>query len=389
VRTSRWRVSIKKPRTKDGANWLIRIRPPVGSGAKEQVRSSGTTDRNAAEEQARNLQAKLNSELEVFDTAHTQKDATFEDVFRAHVAYREVDGETAPNTRDKYRSLIKTFSALPLWKILASDVDRVAVMRARDLLVARKLEASTINVYLSFAKKAWGWGYERGLVKHAWPTIKPLKSKPTKKRPLTDGEVALVLSALKTYKGGYWYPFFSLQADTGSRIGGVLKLRGRDVDYMLGTVTYRNKGKVYSVPVPAETMALLPRVSGDQLVFPGQRFGKLMVPAVPCAAFKEALALTKILDQDLLTPHSFRRRAVATNLRSNVSLPLSMKFLGHSTAKVHLEYQRNAVGDDLREVSRNLFERRHPSQDPPQRGRESSPQLIAPSTQQPVASSWA
>jgi len=375
VKASRWHVSVKKPRAKDGANWLIRIRPPSGSGAKEQVRSSGTTDRGKAEEQARDIQARLNAELDGFDAAHTTKILTFEDMFRAHVAYREVDRETSPVTLAKYRSLARTLADNPIWKTLVSDVDRVAIVRARDRLGARGVDNQTVNIHISMMRKAWSWALERGLVSHDFPGLKRLRTEPTKKRPFTDTEVTMVLEQLKTYRGGQWYPIFCLQADTGSRLGAILKLRGRDVDYQSCLVTYSLKRKVYSVPVPPDTMALLPRVKGDQLLFPGKLSGKVVDTTYAAAVFREVLALTGIEDRELLGSHSFRRRAVATNLRSNVPMPLSMKFLGHSTAKIHLDYQRNAVGDDLRAVSRTLFERRHPSQDPSTAGRGTAAQV--------------
>ena len=378
MKVTRWKVSLKKPRAKDGANWLIRVRPPARSGAKEQVRSSGTTDRAAAEDQARELQAKLNADLEGFDAAHANRDLTFEEVFRAHQAFREVDAETAPLTRDKYRSLARTLADNVIWKMSASRVDRVAVVRARDQLVAKKLDATTVNLHVSRMKRAWNWAHERGLVPHAFPSLKRLKTKPTEMRPFTDEEVALVLEKLRTHRDGWWYPIFCLQADTGSRIGGVLKLRGRDVDYEGCKVTYRNKTKPYSVPVPPETVARLPRVTGDQFLFPGKRSGKVMSSTYAGQVFREVMEASGIEDQELLASHSFRRRAVATTLRSNVPMPVSMKFTGHASMKVHMDYQRNAVGDDLREVSRVLLERRkNPSHDPSRDGWGAPPQPLA------------
>jgi integrase len=352
VKRTTWKVYPVAPGARD-VSWRMKAVPPPGSRGLRVVyqQAKGTTLEDVtAEGEA--------WERVVNATLILERDPTVGAVLLRHAAHRETDGKTRPRTVLAYREAAQALAPL-LGDVRGSSLTRAHVLRAQDALASR-LGAGSVNLHLSCAAHAWTWAHARELVAMAWPRVDRLPVKPTKKRPFTDREVARVLEWLRTDLRGRWFPFFALIADTGARVGELVALLGADLDHEACTVRIlpendkTDAGR--TVAVPPETMALLPRVGPEERVFVPVRHAyrtRRVATMIPLRALRRALrglgfqpAEAKRLDV-----HSFRRSFVATTVRLGVPLPVSMKATGHRSVKVHLDYQRAAVGDDMHDVA--------------------------------------
>lgn len=93
------------------------------------------------------------------------------------------------------------------------------------------------------------------------------------------------------------------------------------------------------------------------LIFPGDKPGRPVRPETLRDALNKALKALGVRDPDKLDLHSFRRAAVAT-LKRHIKDTLGMQITGHQDPVVYHNYQRNALGDDLRGAAQVLFEAR-------------------------------
>lgn len=102
------------------------------------------------------------------------------------------------------------------------------------------------------------------------------------------------------------------------------------------------------VPVPAETLALLPVVDPNALLFPNAK--NRLRPARPETirdVLYRALAAIGVQDPENLDTHSLRRAWVDCALnRSGIPETVAMRITGHKDAKVFRNYQRNAINVD-------------------------------------------
>jgi len=365
-----WRVRVVAPRKGRGEACLyLRARRRADGRREERRLSSNTSDRGEAEELARAWEQDLNG------TAPREVE-TLLDVMDARLRDLEADPSKSPHSVVGLRSARKRM-AEALGELAVARVDRTALLRARDAMVAKGHRPRTINTTFGLAASAWRWCEERGLVARAWPKLRPLKKGPDRKRPYTDSEVEAVLEWLRSYRGGKWFPLVSLAADTGRRISEVCQVQGRDVDYAARTLRIRLKGgEEVAVPISERTFAVLPRVGADEWLFrrrlrtggygPASRHSVL-------GAVRKAVAGVGIPDGERVDVHSFRRYACGALIRSGVPLPVAMRITGHRTAAMFLHYQRQWVGDDLREAVEAVQARRGGSEP----ARDSLPQPSA------------
>lgn len=396
--TERYRVSVKRPREKDGSYWLLRVRPPASSGEKEKVRRSDvpvTSDRALVDAKARELEDELNAGYAAaFPETAAPRVTTFGIVYKLHLAWRENDTDSSPGTRTYYRTNVIRLSKTRLWETDVQKLDRATILNTRDDLVRLEYDPNTINTTLRSVGYVWEWARERNLVNgKSWADLRPkkaLKLSPKKKRPYTDAEVALVLEDLRTFRGTnfrseVWYPFFCVLADTAARAGAVCKLTGADLDREGNRVFLRTKGKQEWVAIPAETMQLVPETEHDSYVFTCTRSrgeNKRLYTQVTYNVLKKALARVGIKDPKKLDQHSFRRRWIATAHRAGIPTDLSMKQAMHTSLAVHMAYQEGAIGDDHHAVVEAVRARRiakaEPSNPPRSPARSVSGEAVAP-----------
>mgnify|MGYP001421560804 CR=1 FL=1 len=354
----RWKVSVVPPRkSARERHWQLRAWKRLPGGAVEEHReSSNTDDRARAEELARQHELDLNR------GGAPGTDWTVLEVSEARAQALEAEGR--PQAARKLRKAaerVGLFATTP-----DRELDARAVLRARDALIADGLATRSAKVVLRLLMAAWRWAEERGHVRTPWPKVSKLRCPATRKRPYTDGEVAALLTWVESYKGGKWAPLFHLLADTGRRVGELVRLRGRDVRREAGVIELgRTKtGEVARVPVPAETMALLPQVEGEAFLWPAQaRVNRGAGPGHTSngavrAVLRRGLEAIKVPDPERLDTHSLRRAFVATAERAGVATDVGRRVTGHATRAMWDHYQAQAVGDDLHQVVEVVREQR-------------------------------
>lgn len=347
----RWTVTVSPPRRRvREKNWQLvaRCRLPDGT-VLEHRDTSKTEDRARAEELARIHEDDLN-------TGHVPgTDWTVLALCEARALALEAEGREAAAAR--LRKAVQRVGAFGA--VADRQLDRAGLLRARDALLAAGLEPSTAKTTFGLIAAAWRWGLEREHVRTPWPAVKALRARSSsRKRPFTDAEVAKLLAWVEAYRGGRWAPLFHLLADTGRRIGELVRLRGRDVRREAGVLELgRTKtGAVARVPVPAATMARLPQVEPDAFLWParprknrGKAPGHTSKGAVR-HVLREGLAAIGVEDPERLDTHSLRRAFVATAERAGIPCDVGRRVTGHASRQMWDKYQELAIGDDTRAV---------------------------------------
>lgn len=356
---SGWKVYVcDPPRSgKNGRNYVLSAQE---HGREWKRRSARTPIRAEAERRAAEWLAEIERTI-----APLERDPTVAQVLERHLAALEHAPDVEASTRTTYRTALRRLDRV-LGTVRASELDRARVLEGVHALRAgagpsgRPLRGSSIKLTLRRARDAWAWAQERGLVSSPWPRLKrrDVRAARTERRPYTDAEVVAVLAWIDEHRPA-WRGFFALLAATGMRSSEACSLRGADVRRAEGVVCFRDaKSKTpVAAPVPADVLALLPKVAPDAPVFAGPRGGR----AVPHAANEVKLAAVRALgiaDAHLLDVHSFKRSWVDGLWRARVDLGTSMRAARHSTLSSHVPYQANAVGHDVRAAQELVLERR-------------------------------
>lgn len=357
---SEWRVYVCAPPKsgKNGRNFLLSAQE---NGREWKRRSARTADKSEAEQAAREWLAEI-----LRTVAPLEADPTVGQVLERHMLMTAEDPDIEDSTRVTYRTAMRRLVPV-LGDTRASQLDRPRVLAAlQDLRAGRgtpsgkPLKGTTLRLTLRRARDAWAWAQERGWVTRPWPKLKQrdMKWGRTKKRPYTDSEVTAVLSWVAAERPA-WLGFFALMAATGMRSSEVCGLRGRDVLRAELEVRFSDAKSKESTgaPVPADVMALLPDVAQGEPVFSGPKGGR----ATPHAANEVKLAAVRALglpDADQLDVHSFKRSWVDGLHRASVDLATAMRAARHKTAGVHIDYQRNARGHDVRAAQERVLEQR-------------------------------
>lgn len=352
-----WRVSVLPPRTKAREkHWQLRARCRLPGGRVLERRTSSETENRArAEELGRALEADLNRGREP-GSAWTVLEAA-----EARAVALEAEGrERAAYRLRQAARRVGAFGATT-----DRELDRAGLLRARDALLADGLGAGAVRTTFKLIAAAWRWAHERGNVTTAWPAVKGLRVPPTAKRPASDAEVSAFLAWSETYQGGRWAGLFHALADTGRRVGELLRLRGRDVRHEAGVLELgRTKsGAVHRVPVPAPTMALLPDAAPDAYLWPARPRrdapgARPTSDGAVLAIFRKGLLAIGVVDASRLDVHSLRRAFVATAERAGVPCDVGRRVTGHASRAMWDTYQAQAVGDDLRGVVEAVRARR-------------------------------
>lgn len=342
-----WRVYVVKPRPngKEGRNFTVKAEPPAtlrAAGVIPIRKSTETPDRAEAERFAERMARDLNSGVLRGD------DPTVIEVLEKHTDWRAAI-ESPADTVTAYRQALRRLRPL-FGETRGDELSRASVLRVQDELRAT-LGPGTVNQTLNCVRHAWGWAQEREWVSVDWPRVRRLPVPETEKRPCTDAEVEAALRWLSTYRGGYWLPVFTVLADSGARIGELLRLRGAQVDRAACVLRLgRTKnGEARAPQLPAATMALVPQAEPGELVFrpkrPGFRSDKPMSRRNTLGVLWRALEAIGVADRENLDQHSFRRSWISASVEERVPLTASMSVTGHRSTKVHLDYARRAQRD--------------------------------------------
>ncbi len=126
---------------------------------------------------------------------------------------------------------------------------------SRDLLRNGRKPA-TVNRYLSAMRSAWNWARAAGLVpqEKVWPTRLLLTEPRERVRFLTDAELAAVMGAAEKHSP-FMHAAVLTSVATGLRMGELLRLEWKDLDFEKQTVTVlvsKNKRRrAVHLPEPA------------------------------------------------------------------------------------------------------------------------------------------
>lgn len=347
TRARRFRVTVIKPRPKDGPCWLFLIRPPHGNGTPKK-KTTGTEDRAEAEELARELEQRLNRAI----IDPTDTNPLVLEVFDRHLAFRDADPLTAPNTRIAYHTQ-RARLAVAFDGVRASEVTRAVVLRAQQLLL-QTLAPATVNLAIGCAAHAWTWALdnEQPGVRNPWPKVKALRVERTAKRHYTPDELERVFQQARAYAGGRYVALFCLLAENGARISEVCSLQGRHVDRAASVLRFE-KTKTRAkreVKVSPEVMSMIPDRVPAAFVFPA-----VLDPRRPLDPKTVGGALRIILKRaglrgEPLDLHSFRRYVVRKLHDAHVPLRDAMDFVGHRSVSTHLSYMAGAASSRQEEL---------------------------------------
>jgi len=347
---SPWTVRVVPARKGARESGLyLRARRSRADGRREDRRvATHTTDPAEAER----LRAALERDLNAGD-----RPRTILDVIDRRLSDLEADPHKSESSVWTFRRARRRFAEL-LGPLPVEDVDRSALLGARDALLRADppLRPATVKGFMAAAAASWRWCEERGLVEGPWPRLPKIKPGERRKRPFTDAEVREVFTWIEDYQGGVWLPVFAVLVDTGRRVSEVVRLQGRDVQRDLLTVTIRAKGnRTEVVPVPAETMALVPEVPPTAYVFQSRGRGAKGPPqpdkhvgrGAVLRVLRKAVVAVGIPDGERLDLHSLRRAFVASAERAGVATDVGRRVTGHRTRAMWDHYQAEAVSDDL------------------------------------------
>src|ERR1700733_2349666 len=282
--------------------------------------------------------------------------ATFADAAAEWLRFIEEDRARKPSTLSDYRSalnahLLPAFGAQPLEAITPEEID--AWRRGLAGLSNRSKNKLLIQLHGIFRRAQMVWGLE----------VNPLVR--VEKHPIrASGDIqvfspeevwALVRAAASEQDGA----IFLAAAFTGLRMGELIALRWRDVDfsgatirvrgsYAAGHLTTPKSGKVRAVPMApdvASALAQLGRrddwVGDDDLVFPGKAGGYLDGSALR-RRYKEALVrggLRPLRFHDLR--HTFGTRMIA-----KADIRRVQEWMGHADIQTTMRYLHYAPREE-------------------------------------------
>jgi integrase len=229
-------------------------------------------------------------------------------------------------------------------KVLAFGT--LKLREGRDLLRNGRA-AGTVNRYLSALRSCWNWARAASLVpqEKAWPTRLLLSEPRERVRFLNDAELAAVLTEAE--KQSVWMQAAVVTSiATGLRMGELLRLEWKDLDFDKGTLTVHisknTKRRLVHLnqPAVAALKALRRTVVGPKFVFVkenGERADKFYL-SYRWQAIRTAAGLSDFRWHDL-------RHTTASLLAQNgASLVEIGGVLGHSSPSITAKYSHLVAG---------------------------------------------
>src|SRR3954452_7842098 len=256
-----------------GPAWTGRGRPPVGYFTKRTAEAA--LDEILADARRGAVAGRVRTGV------------TFADACADFLSWMEHDRQRKRSTLNDYRSAVRshflpTFGALPLERITTTAIDR---WRAQ-LVAEARLSNRSINKLLTILHGI----FERARKRWRLPAnpVREVEKQPRRKRGAIDvygtEEVMALVRAAESEQDG---AIFLTAAFTGLRMGELLALRWRDVDFELAAIRVRASYTHRQIGTPknrtGRTVPLIGTVAGtlarlsererftglDVLVFPG------------------------------------------------------------------------------------------------------------------------
>jgi integrase len=281
--------------------------------------------------------------------------ALFKDVVEAFVASREFDQATL--TRLAF--WVEVLGEKEVAAITADDIDAgVLTLAERGRLKAGKRECirsgkplagSTINRHLTQAGSVFKHAKRLRLVPRTFisPTrgIERSPERADPERYLRPEEVARVLAVARVMdrQWGKMVALITVAHHTGLRVGSILRVRGRDLDFDAGTLVVsrtKNGDPITAGLSSAATAELkrLPKVGADELVF-GNKAGKPFTYRPLWTRITREAGLPGRVFHELRHGHGYLLA------RSGVSQQLIMASMGHKTLAASARYAHASIND--------------------------------------------
>jgi integrase len=316
-----------------GPAWTERGRPPAGYFTKRLAEDA--------------LRSVLDQARRGTLPGMVRTGATFADAAAEYLRYIEHDRGRKPSTLRGYRSaieahLLPAFGALPVEDATTAAIDQwlagfAGSVRSRNKLLIQR------HGFLGRARRVYG------LPGNATAGVEKFTQRPSGEIEVFSPEEvwALVRAATSEQDGA----IFLTAAFTGLRMGELLALRWRDVDfagstirvrasYYLGQLTTPKSGKVRAVPMAADVASALAQlgqreewVGDEDLVFAGE-LGRYLDGSALRRRYKEALAragLRPLRFHDLR--HTFGTRMIA-----KADIRRVQEWMGHADIQTTMRY---------------------------------------------------
>ena len=349
-----------------GPQWYMKYRLPDGRQEQRRIGPAWTSKREEPPPDhftKRAAQAVLDETLakarrgELGGVARTR--ATLAEAADEWLHYVEHDRERKRSTVTDYKHMVDRLKA-ELGDLQLADVTPERLEAYRDQLTGRGLANRTVNKYLVVLHGI----FQRAMKTHRLPAnpLGLVEKRPNRSRASIDvysrEEVMALVRAAASEQDAAIY---LTAAFTGLRMGELLALRWRDIDFELDSVHVRRSftggkedtpksGRERTVPMAEEVAASLARLSqredftdDDDLTFCGPHGGHVM-PSDLRSRYKAAIAeanLRELRFHDLR--HTFGTHAIRTADSREV-----MEWMGHQdlkTTQIYLSYkpQRDAA----------------------------------------------
>jgi len=240
--------------------------------------------------------------------------------------------------------LLPFFGAMKLDEI---DVRTIEQYKAKKLSSTRKglLSPKTINNHLSVLRRAITCAHEWKIAPYI-PCVKQLKVPPSEMRYLNNSEIEQLL---ESEQNPCWNLMILMALDTGMRIGEILALHWKDIDFELGTIYVRcslsgtiitstktNKARMMPMSARLYRRLLEWRESIDSdLVFPSRQTGQSWSRSTVSAALQKRCNL---LGLENVSWHTFRHTFGTRLSTGGAPFRAIQKLLGHKTIEMTERY---------------------------------------------------
>lgn len=310
-------------RRKEGGRWYIRY---YHDGQEYRV-AGGRTKREAQDKERRiKVELKQGADPDSFNVSRTFR-------FLAEVYLDDPDVKALgwyPSVKTKVGRLTESFGMLRITSVKAPAIAKFKEERLKD-----GVKQSTINRELAVLRRMFRWGAEQGHVHtSAIPTIK-LTPEEHKIISITEEEEARLLKKCSDWLS----PLVIVGVDTGCRIGEILALTWKDLDFKAGTiqVTTSKRGKdrkLYMTPRVRALLEAMPTGLPDVGVFRFPR-GKYRVSTVG-RTFKKAAKDAGLSSE--VTFHALRHTFATRQVEKDTNAFVLKEMLGHKTLNMVLRY---------------------------------------------------
>jgi integrase len=334
-----------------GPAWTERGRPPAGYFTK---RLAEKWLRSVLEEARRGTLPGM-----------VRTGATFADAAAEWLRYVEHDRGRKPSTVAGYQVIVRSqllpvFGDLPLESITTSMIEAWLGSLAHQAASTRTKSLVLLHGIFKRARKVWGLQ-----ANPAAEVEKPSLQRSGDIRVFSPEEMWALVRASTSEQDG---AVFLTAAFTGLRMGELLAIRWRDVDfsgrtirvrasYTAGLLTTPKSGKVRAVPMAPDVASALAKLAGrehwtgeDDLVFVGET-GAFLDGSALRRRYKKALAragLRPLRFHDLR--HTFGTRMIGT-----ADIRRVQEWMGHADIQTTMRYLHYAPRDEDAELVAEAF----------------------------------